>query len=304
MSRDYTKPTLKLLFGRATHCAYPNCTSPLIFEDRGRLTVSVDIAHIRSESPDGPRYDSTYPEPLIDSEENLLLLCGIHHRPVDQHEVDYPVSELLEWKRRQVTASSGRQLSEQQLEQIVQQVQQSLATLTEVKLAVQPVGLVLVNHGWLSVPLEGLGATTLSKPDQGQYLGVEVTNEGLVPVTVNAVGIDVDIDASPFYASYQFLLDDSSFLPSRRLEGKSSASWPAHIPTVQASILEIAKTYRRVPRRFRCFVKPGAGDRAEGTWMSILHLPIWKSDITEERLLDVNTSAAESQQWESGQGTS
>ena len=51
MARDYSQKTIKILFGRATRCAYPGCQEPLIFEDRGHLTVTAEIAHIRSESP-------------------------------------------------------------------------------------------------------------------------------------------------------------------------------------------------------------------------------------------------------------
>jgi hypothetical protein len=91
----------------------------LIFEDRDRLTVVAEIAHIRSGSPKGPRHDPRYPDELVNEEENLLLLCGTHHKPVDDHESVYPVSELLEWKRRQVAAAPERDLSEGQVAQIV-----------------------------------------------------------------------------------------------------------------------------------------------------------------------------------------
>ncbi|WP_147437419.1 hypothetical protein [Micromonospora musae] len=101
MPRTYKQTVIKLLFGTATHCAYPGCDAKLIFKDRGLYTPTVEIAHIRSEKPDGPRYDSSYPSEKINDFENLLLLCGQHHPPVDQHESAYGVVELVEWKRRQ-----------------------------------------------------------------------------------------------------------------------------------------------------------------------------------------------------------
>jgi len=120
MKRNYSDRTIKLLFGRATSCAYPDCSQPLIFENRGRLTVGAQIAHIRSEAANGPRFDPTYPQQLVDQEENLILLCGLHHKPVDEHASIYPVEELLEWKRRQVSATPTPTLTEPQIAAVVQ----------------------------------------------------------------------------------------------------------------------------------------------------------------------------------------
>ncbi|GAA2329093.1 hypothetical protein GCM10010170_006280 [Dactylosporangium salmoneum] len=83
------------------------------------LSVSAQIAHIRSESPSGPRYDPEYPIELVNQEENLLLLCGIHHKPVDDHASIYPVAELLKWKRQQVSTSPSGELSERQVAEII-----------------------------------------------------------------------------------------------------------------------------------------------------------------------------------------
>ncbi len=289
MKRRYSEATIKVLFGRATRCAYPGCREALVFEDRGHLTVVAQIAHIRSGSPDGPRHVPGY-EP-VNSEENLLLLCGKHHKAVDAHESIYSVEELLDWKTRQVTEGTDRELSDDQLAQIVQYVERSLAALVEVKLTVRPVGLIHFGAIWMTIPLSGLATTTVSVPDQERYLGVEVVNEGLVAVTVGAVGIDLDVEA-PSYPGYQFPRDDSLYFPSRRLEGKSSAAWPAHIPTVTAGILHIIKEHTRVPSRFRAYVLPETGDRVEDEWMSALDLPIWEQGMTEERIRHMLATAA------------
>lgn len=118
MARTYSQRTIKLLFARARQCAYPGCDEQLILQHRGQLTVVAEIAHIPSEKPEGPRHDPAYPEELINEEQNLLLLCGTHHKPVDDHESVYPVDELLAWKRDQIAAASDRDLSEGQVEQI------------------------------------------------------------------------------------------------------------------------------------------------------------------------------------------
>ena len=106
MARNYALPTVKALFAEAASCAYPSCEQPLVFHDRGVMTVNAEIAHIRSEATGGPRYDSAFTGDL-DGPENLLLLCGLHHRPVDRHETVYQVEELLEWKRVQRAAAGA-----------------------------------------------------------------------------------------------------------------------------------------------------------------------------------------------------
>lgn len=106
MGRSYSLPTVKTLFAEANACAYPGCTTALTFRDRGRTTVIAQIAHIRSESRLGPRYDESF-EGDLNGPENLLLLCGVHHPPVDRHESLYDVEELVRWKVEQVRRAGG-----------------------------------------------------------------------------------------------------------------------------------------------------------------------------------------------------
>lgn len=106
MARNYTHRTIKTLFGEASTCAYPGCGEPLIFRDRGLATAIAEIAHIRSETPRGPRHDPYYTGDL-DGPDNLLLLCGKHHRPVDRHESAYSIEELEAWKTAQRAAADG-----------------------------------------------------------------------------------------------------------------------------------------------------------------------------------------------------
>jgi len=119
MARSYTQQTIKLLFGQASACAYPGCAAPLIFVDRQQRTVVAEIAHIRSERPDGPRHDPAYTGD-INGPDNLLLLCGIHHKPVDRHESTYEITDLEVWKRAQVaTAGAGTPVSDEEALAIV-----------------------------------------------------------------------------------------------------------------------------------------------------------------------------------------
>jgi hypothetical protein len=119
VSRNYTLPTIKTLFGEASACGYPDCGEPLIFTDRGKKTAIAEIAHIRSESPGGPRYDADYTDD-VDGPDNLLLLCGKHHKPVDRHESSYTVAELEMWKAAQrAKAGGGTPISEADLRSYV-----------------------------------------------------------------------------------------------------------------------------------------------------------------------------------------
>jgi hypothetical protein len=112
VARNYTHRTIKTLFGEASKCAYPGCDQPLIFHDRAKATAIAEIAHIRSEAPGGPRHDPDYAGD-IDGPDNLLLLCGIHHRPVDRHESTYSIEELEAWKVAQrATAGAGTPLDD------------------------------------------------------------------------------------------------------------------------------------------------------------------------------------------------
>jgi hypothetical protein len=106
MGRNYTLPTIKILFAEASQCAHPDCSEPLVYNERGQATVVADIAHIRSESSEGPRHDPTFTGD-VNGPDNLLLLCGKHHRPVDRHESLYTVEELLQWKIVQREQAGG-----------------------------------------------------------------------------------------------------------------------------------------------------------------------------------------------------
>lgn len=92
-----TVKTLKRLFAVSSNrCAFPACVNPLV-EDSG--TVTGEIAHIRSASPNGPRHDSTQSAEETHGFANLILLCGRHHAIVDAEIDDYPVVRLENMKR-------------------------------------------------------------------------------------------------------------------------------------------------------------------------------------------------------------
>lgn len=98
---DPTESTVRKLFAQQQRCAFPECDEPLVLEDEhGNTSINVEIAHIRPASPDGPRPwgDSDYADDEIRGGQNLLLLCGSHHKLVDDHDDDYTVDRLQDWK--------------------------------------------------------------------------------------------------------------------------------------------------------------------------------------------------------------
>jgi hypothetical protein len=57
-----------------------------------------EMAHIRAHAPNGPRYDINYPTALVDTYDNLMLLCPTDHTTIDTAIANFPVSDLLKMK--------------------------------------------------------------------------------------------------------------------------------------------------------------------------------------------------------------
>lgn len=98
-------------------CAKTGCNQQLT-EPATALDPEViigQIAHIVSQSDDGPRADPTMPQDERDAPENLVLLCREHHVVADRQENTYTIEEMRRWKReheaavaRQMETLAGR----------------------------------------------------------------------------------------------------------------------------------------------------------------------------------------------------
>ena len=98
----------------------------------------MQIAHIRSAKPGGPRHDPGYDGAKLNTDENLLLLCaGPHHDHVDKHEHAYTVEELLEWKRRQVAQGRGCEVTDDEIEPLAQKLDEFIAALQKFERSAQ-----------------------------------------------------------------------------------------------------------------------------------------------------------------------
>jgi hypothetical protein len=87
--------TRKILWGRSGNlCAI--CKKELVIDATPNDDESVvgDECHIVSAQKNGPRYNENYPQENIDTYQNLLLLCRVHHKMIDDQHETY-ITELL-----------------------------------------------------------------------------------------------------------------------------------------------------------------------------------------------------------------
>lgn len=294
MGRDYSMRTIKTLFGCATHCAYPDCSNLLVFEDsaRGIRSIAVQIAHIRSEKLNGPRYEAGYPKEKLNQPENLLLLCGTHHPAVDQNESVFTTPELLGWKELQSAQGGGTAVSEAELAALMQSLQSALSGLRaalQVDVEVAVVGGRATFDGAIVMPLEGLDSITIesSEISEERLVGVEVTNKGFAGVEVAVAGLIFDFELAET-ATWQ-LNDARSRHPlPHRLLGHDSGHWFIGEESLRATLRKLAPQLRRVPSRFKAYALLGDKRVVESEWVTAILLPIWKSGTTDDDLRQIN----------------
>lgn len=90
-----TDKTRKVLWGRSgNRCAI--CRQRLVVDETSVDAESVvgDECHINSGAPGGPRFDAAVEPQQIDDLSNLLLLCRVHHKMVDDQFETY-TTDLL-----------------------------------------------------------------------------------------------------------------------------------------------------------------------------------------------------------------
>lgn len=100
---SYTDLTIKQLYGRSyNECNHPDCDQVIIVVDPNtrKMINHGKIAHIRGRKPGAERYREDYPKEKLNSEENLILLCQVHHDTIDQKGAEeyYKIELVEEWK--------------------------------------------------------------------------------------------------------------------------------------------------------------------------------------------------------------
>lgn len=101
--------TRKLLWGksgnRCAMCRHVLCVDATREDDE---SIIGDECHIISKKENGPRYNPFYPTNKLDFYENLILLCRIHHKLIDDQYTKY-TAEIL----KQIKENHGKWVSEQ-----------------------------------------------------------------------------------------------------------------------------------------------------------------------------------------------
>lgn len=294
MARHYTIPTLKALFGQASHCAYDSgsCPTPLIFEDakRGVRVVSAEIAHIRSGTPKGPRYVPGYHG--VNEADNLLLLCPVHHKPVDEKASVYTIEELEEWKRAQVASGgAGVELTETELDEVAEKMERLIELLeasTTLDIRCRAVVGAETVAGLHTFPIGAtgirIGATRLDR-DDWTYIGVEAQNAGSLACGIEQMALEFDIGTEPYFPVW--FMSRAPNEPATLVLGPHAKATRldavARLPGAQQAFF--AERKGAVIGRFRAFVRTGGDLRVESDWYSALLLPgLFKPGTTQDTL--------------------
>jgi hypothetical protein len=105
-----TRQTIKKLFALSGNlCAYPSCSLPMV-ESSG--TVTGQICHIHAQNEGGPRFTNSLSEKELHAFENLILMCGHHHKVIDAEEHIYTAKSLRELKQIHEEATGRAERSE------------------------------------------------------------------------------------------------------------------------------------------------------------------------------------------------
>ncbi|MGW8449372.1 HNH endonuclease, partial [Bacillus wiedmannii] len=93
--------TRKLLWGKsASRCSFPECKMELVMDETETDDASIvgEECHIIAREDDGPRGISDISKKERDKYANLILMCNVHHKLIDDQEHTYTVDILKEFK--------------------------------------------------------------------------------------------------------------------------------------------------------------------------------------------------------------
>lgn len=104
--------TIRRLFALSMNqCAFPDCLTPIL--DPKTNTILAEVCHIHAKSDKGLRYDPDQTPEERHGFENLILMCGVHHKIIDAPEnlPEFPAERLFEIKaeHEKRARESGRQ---------------------------------------------------------------------------------------------------------------------------------------------------------------------------------------------------
>jgi hypothetical protein len=92
-----SRPTIKKLFALSgNQCAFPNCSIPVVYS--GTDSIVCEVCHIKGEKSTAARHDDSQSEEERHGFDNLILLCNVHHKVVDDDPLAYTVERLNRMK--------------------------------------------------------------------------------------------------------------------------------------------------------------------------------------------------------------
>ena len=94
--------TAKIVWGASAGvCAFPDCRKELVIEAKHSDDEALvgDLCHIVASSSMGPRGESDLEPEERDKADNLILLCKVHHKCIDDQPNYYSVEKLKEMKK-------------------------------------------------------------------------------------------------------------------------------------------------------------------------------------------------------------
>lgn len=113
-SRHATPPSLRkrLFSDSANRCAFPDCG----YAEKASTGVPiVEVAHIHTLAPGGPRFDPQLTAAQVNDISNFIIVCPFHHALIDSSPSKFTAETLIgirnahmERVRRSVAASGGR----------------------------------------------------------------------------------------------------------------------------------------------------------------------------------------------------
>ena len=130
---DLALATRKRLWSNAgKHCSYPGCTQRLLVPVEADMEEVVvgEECHIVAQGESGPRAPKSLMgdeqiqwQSLFDDRDgyqNLILLCGIHHKVIDRDVASHPVGRLVEMKQAHEQEIEQRLSPEQRNENVIE----------------------------------------------------------------------------------------------------------------------------------------------------------------------------------------
>lgn len=89
----------KILWARSGNCC-AICQRELVIaaSSSDKESIAGEECHIVSGKVGGPRYDSDFPSEQTDAYDNLILLCRVHHKMVDDQSATYTADILRQMK--------------------------------------------------------------------------------------------------------------------------------------------------------------------------------------------------------------